>query len=167
MDNLNTIFPDRRELRQESILDAIRELDASTGVNERKVEVEVTQKQGTYAYIRIYLNEEDNTLKSGDIVTLGFPEGNELFETTFVSYGKDVGKKRDQDELVDYVPEDNKKVLCLMFNVDSINTDSDNIPFIRSLFKVGRYFEYQLFKYEEFTVESKEKSFEFFDIDFG
>ncbi len=167
MDNLEADFPSRKNLRENSILDQIRELDASLGVNERKVEVNITQKQTVYAYIRIYLNDEDDTLKSGDKVWLGYPQGEEVFETTFVSYGKDVGKKRDQDELVDYVPEDNTKVLCLMFNVEQVNTNSDNIPFIRSLFKVGRYFEYQLFRYDEFTVKSEAKTVEFFDIDFG
>jgi hypothetical protein len=41
---------------------------------------------------------------------------------------------------------DNKKILCLMIDSDKINKDSKDIPFIRSLFKIGIFYEYQLFK---------------------
>jgi hypothetical protein len=167
MDNLNEEFPIRKSLRYESINNQIKDMDTESVGTKRKVSTKITQAQGTFGYIRVYLSESDDTLKPGDFIDIEYPEGIEKFQTTFISYGKDLGKVRDSDELVDYVPEEDKKVLCLMVNIDHINYNSDHIPFLRSLFKMGRYFQYQLFKYEELNVKSELKDFQFFDINFG
>ena len=50
-----------------------------------------------------------------------------------------------EDEIMNYTDEVDNKILCLMVDLKDINY-SINIPFIRTLFKASRHFEYQLLK---------------------
>ena len=76
---------------------------------------------------------------------------------------------RDNDnQVTNYSGEDDKKVLCLMVDSDRINKNSQDIPFIRTLFKIGRYYEYQLMKRDDLNfIDSKSGDIlDFFDVDF-
>lgn len=134
---------------------------------ERKTSVDIIEEQKTYIWSRIYLNEDDNTLKAGDKVYIKYNISGEVLETTFAAYNKkNVVKDKDGEVVQNYEPEDDKKVLCLAVDVDFVNKPTNDIPFIRTLFKQGRFYEYQLMKLSELTVYSDETEFEFHSIDF-
>ena len=85
----------------------------------------------------------------------------------FITYAKSGLERDHDDELTNYNAEDDKKVLCLMVDEKEIN-ESENIPFIRTLFKLGRHYEYQLVKRDElqFVVERNGIILDYFDSDF-
>ena len=71
------------------------------------------------------------------------------------------------EEIVNYNSEDDMKVLCLMVDEGQVNYNED-IPFVRTLFKVGRHFEYQLVKRSEllFVNDRNGMILDYFDCDF-
>jgi len=165
-------FPERKEIpnRLKSLQSAIQEInldDANFVDYRRHTKSEITQEQATYAYIRVFLREEDHSLVSNDDVKITYTVNDEVLDVKFISYGKDRTNKNNADDIVGYIPEDNRKEICLMVNVDLINKDSENIQFIRSLFRCGRYFEYQLLRHDELEVSANGVNFDYFDIDFG
>ena len=94
-------------------------------------------------------------------------DSNEELKTKFICFGK-TGLQKDYDEeIVNYNSEDDKKVLCLMVDEGQVNYNED-IPFVRTLFKVGRHFEYQLVKRSEllFVNDRNGMVLDYFDCDF-
>ena len=55
-----------------------------------------------------------------------------------------------------------------MVNEEKINYDSEDILYIRKLFKIGRYYEYELLKRSELILTNKrtEETLEYYDIEF-
>ena len=92
-----------------------------------------------------------------------------LFLTVFICYGKtDLTKDHDDlEKITNFNPEDDKKILCLMVNQDHINKGTD-IPFIRTLFKSGIHYEYQLVKRDEliFINSRTNDILDYFDCDY-
>lgn len=154
---------------EKSLIDIIKEIDTSKIVDstEDDVTTKILEEQKTYFWIRIFLNDEENNIEIGDDVSIKYePSGEELL-TKFVSFGK-VGLDSDQGEQMKYYDaEDDKRVLCLMVDESKIN-DNDNIPFIRTLFKNGRYFEYQIIRRNELLFINKRNNvvFEYYDCSF-
>lgn len=129
--------------------------------------MKVIEEQKVYFWIRLYLKDENVNISVGDDITIKYTVSDEELKTKFICYGKK-GLEKDQGELVtQYNTEDDKKVLCLMIDVKSVN-DNNNIPFIRSLFKTGRHYEFQLIKREEllFIVDKNNIVLDWFDSDF-
>ena len=120
-----------------------------------------------YFWTRVYLKEENPNIEIGDEVTLRWTNSGEELKTQFITYGKQGLEKDHEDELTNYNPEDDKKVLCLMVEEEVINK-SEEIPFIRTLFKLGRHYEYQLVKRDElvFTIDKNGIILDYFDCDF-
>ena len=134
----------------------------------RDVKTTFIEKQKVFQWVRVFLKEEDNSFKAGDDITIKYlPTGEEIL-TKFGSYSKDfLGS--DKTETIQYSPDDNKKVLCLMVDLDEINDpkESSKIPFIRTLFKTGRWYQYQLMKRDELLVcKSDGSKIIYFDINF-
>jgi hypothetical protein len=127
----------------------------------------IIEKQTTYIWTRLFLKEELSDIEPGDDVILTYIPSGEQLETKFVCYAKSDSNKNIEDEITQFNTEDDKKILCLMVNQDTINV-SDEIPFIRTLFKEGRHFEYQLFKRDElvFTNKRTNKTIEYFDCSY-
>jgi hypothetical protein len=75
--------------------------------------------------------------------------------------------KDHNDEIVNYNTEDDKKVLCLMVDQDTINKGID-IPFIRTLFKNCIHYQYQLMRREEllFINSRTGDTLDYFDCDY-
>jgi hypothetical protein len=72
-----------------------------------------------------------------------------------------------ESQVTNYNPEDDKKVLCLMVDEERININNQDIPFIKKLFKIGRYYENQVWKKEEMILTKEDGSkLPWFDIDF-
>lgn len=139
-------------------------------LNERKqreTTVNVIEKQKILIWTRVFLNEEDDTLKPGDSVFIEYLETGEKLETTFAAYNKKNNAfNREGDIVTGYEPENDRKVLCLSFDIEWLDNPNNDIPFIRTLFKHGRFYEFQLMKLTELKISSDKKEFEFHSVDF-
>lgn len=168
----NNNFPNRKSLKK-SLLGQIQSLN-SEDYDYKKVSdadylptSKVVEKQKSYFYIRIYLNEENTNIKQNDDVIIHYMPYEEKLSTKFIAYGKLGNDKDSGEDLSNYVAEDNKKVLCLMIDTDKINYDSEDIKFIRTLFRQSRYFQYQMFRSDEFEIVVDNNPLNYYDIDFS
>lgn len=128
--------------------------------------MKIVEEQKVYIWIRLFLKEESNVEIGDDIFMTYIPSGEKL-ETKFICYGKtDMGKDY-EDELTSYNPDDDKKVLCLMVDQEKINKGTD-IPFIRTLFKTGIHYQYQLVRRDDllFINNRTGESLDYFDCDY-
>lgn len=171
-------FPSRKNIietvnnnYQNSIIDAIKQYDIDKvdfkNSNYDTVS-EISEKQKTYFWIRVYLKEEDNILNPNDDISIKYNISGEELECKFICYNKKGLDKDNNNQVTNYSGEDDKKVLCLMVDSDRINGNSSDIPFIRSLFKIGRYYEYQLMRRDDLNFIDKKSGslLEYFDADF-
>ena len=129
-------------------------------------DMKVIEEQKIYIWIRLFLKEESN-VEIGDNIFMTYTPSGEKLETKFICYGKiDMGKDHD-DEIINYNPDDDKKILCLMVDQEKINKGTD-IPFIRTLFKTGIHYEYQLVKRDEllFINSRTNQTLDYFDCDY-
>lgn len=173
---LDEKFPDRKELKytyQKSLVESIKSIDlkdydySKANDAEFAPRTKVTQEQKIYFWIRLYLNEEID-IDPNDVVNIVYTPLNETLETTFVCYSKPYSAKVDVDNLTEYNPNDDKKVLCLMVDQSRINENSDDIPFIRSLFKISKYHEDRVMRRGElkFIMEKNDTELDFSSIGF-
>jgi hypothetical protein len=127
--------------------------------------MKILEEQKVYIWIRLYLKEEANVEVGDDVIITYTPSGEKL-ETKFICFGKE-GMEKDQDGLTNWNSEDNKKVLCLMVDQDRINKGTD-IPFIRTLFKIGIHYQYQLVRRTEllFVNSRTGETLDYFDCDY-
>ena len=128
-------------------------------------DMKVIEEQKVYIWIRLYLKEESD-VEIGDDIFMTYTPSGEKLETKFICFGKE-GMEKDNDGLVNWNSEENKKVLCLMVNQDKINKGTD-IPFIRTLFKTGIHYEYQLVRRDEllFINSRTGETLDYFDCDY-
>jgi len=129
----------------------------------------VVEEQKVYFWIRLFLKEESSNIEIGDDIIIKWIHSGETLDTKFICFDK-TGLSKDHDDLekiINFNPEDDKKILCLMVDEKTINY-SDEIPFIRTLFKNGRHYEYQLVKRDELLFINKRTNevLEYFDTDF-
>ncbi|CAG7580259.1 MAG: hypothetical protein SLAVMIC_00326 [uncultured marine phage] len=124
---------------------------------DRSVETQVTEESKSFSWSRIYLSEEYD-LESGDTITITYTPTGESLDVTFATYDKK-GLNKDQEGkiVVDYTPEDDKKVICLMIDTNQVNADI-TIPFIRTLFKSSKWYQHQMLKRTDLKFECKEKN---------
>ena len=155
----------------EDLVEQVQSLDTtelSDELSKEEQEIkQVVEEQKVYFWIRLYLKEEDSNLEIGDDISIKWTPAGEELKTKFICYGK-TGLQKDYDEeIVNYNSEDDKKVLCLMVDEDMVNHNED-IPFIRTLFKVGRHYEYQLIKRSEllFINDRNDVILDYFDCTF-
>jgi hypothetical protein len=128
--------------------------------------MKIVEEQKVYIWIRLFLKEESN-VEIGDNIFMTYTPSGEKLETKFICYGKtDMGKNHD-DEIINYNPDDDKKVLCLMVDQEKINKGTD-IPFIRTLFKISIHYQYQLLKRDEliFVNSRTGETLDYFDCDY-
>lgn len=171
--NLDINFPKRNDLNKNGYLEKLSNDIMSVDVD--KIDFEkadfsprskIIEKQRTYFWIRVYLNSEIKIVPNDDIF-IKYIHSEEKLETKFICFGKKNLTKDANDEILNYDPEDDKKILCLMVDSDRINKNSEDIPFIRTLFKIGRYYEYQLMRRDELQIlNSNNDVLEYYDIDF-
>jgi hypothetical protein len=129
-------------------------------------DMKVIEEQKIYIWIRLFLKEESN-VEIGDNIFMTYTPSGEKLETKFICYGKtDMGKDHD-DEIINYNPDDDNKVLCLMVDQEKINKGT-NIPFVRTLFKISIHYQYQLVKRDEliFVNSRTGKTLDYFDCDY-
>ncbi len=133
------------------------------------------EKAKIYFWIRVYLSEELKDIEPGDDLNLSYwlndDFGNriivETLVTKFICYSK-TGLTRNEDGVVGYNGIDDPKCLCLMVDEEKINYDSEDILFIRKLFRIGRYYEYQLLRRTDLTltINRTGERLNYYDIEF-
>jgi hypothetical protein len=155
------------------LVEAIKNIDTDENVSGKWVYDEIVattrivEEQKVYFWIRLYLKEENPNVQIGDDITINWTPSGEKLATKFAAYGKQ-GLERDHiGEVTNYNPEDDKRVLCLLIDNKMVNFN-DEIPFIRTLFKTGYHYEYQLVKRDElqFVVNRTNVVLEYYDCDF-
>jgi hypothetical protein len=129
-------------------------------------DMKIVEEQKVYVWIRLYLKEESD-VEIGDDIFMTYTPSGEKLETKFIYYDKKGVMEDHDEEIVNYTGEENKKVLCLMVNQERINKGTD-IPFIRTLFKTGIHYEYQLVRRDEllFINSRTNESLNYFDCDY-
>jgi hypothetical protein len=162
---MNLVKSDYRQ----QLVDIIRKIDTNDISDD--VEVIATSKvvdeQKVYIWIRLHLNQENNNILPGDDVEIKWAPSGETLVTKFVCFGKS-GLERDHlGQVTNYNPDDDRRILCLMVDENEINFSND-IPFIRTLFKTGRHYDYQLVKRSEllFINKKNQQVLDYFDCDF-
>ena len=115
-------------------------------------EVSIIETQKIYLWIRLYLKEEVDIIDGDDYIMEYSPSGENII-AKFISYGKKNLHRDELDQIVNFDPEVDKKVLCLMVDENEINTRKD-IPFIRTLFKVSKFYEFQVIRRSDLTFKN-------------
>ena len=154
--------------RYDNLVEQIKTIDTEVVKDWNKntdPDMKILEEQKVYIWIRLYLKEESD-VEIGDDIFMTYTPSGEKLETKFICFGKE-GMEKDNDGLVNWNSEENKKVLCLMVNQDKINKGTD-IPFIRTLFKTGIHYEYQLVRRDEllFINSRTGETLDYFDCDY-
>lgn len=127
----------------------------------------IIEEQKVYFWTRLYLNDEDPNIEVGDEILISYTPSGEELKTKFICYEKKGLGKDQSDDVTSYNSEEDKRTLCLMIDSKDVNY-SDDIPFIRTLFKTGYHYEYQLLKRDEliFILAKSGMILDYYDIDF-
>ena len=127
------------------------------------------EKQKVYFWIRVYLNEETE-IEPGDDIEIKYINSGETLLSKFICYAKtgDTSIDLEGEVVTNYNAEDNKKVLCLMVDEEKINYDSEDILFIRKLFRIGRHYDHVLLRRSDLvlTNQRNQKELSYYDIEF-
>ena len=153
----------------DNIVELIRTIDTTelTDSVDQNVLSKVTEEQKVYFWIRLYLKDDNINAEIGDDISINWKKSGEKLITKFICYGKTGLSKDYRDEMTNYNPEDDKKCLCLMIDSKMVNFNND-VPFIRTLFKTGYHYEYQLVKREDlqFIIDKNGMILDYFECDF-
>ena len=169
----STEFPSRGQIQknyQDTIIEQAQKinLDKVDFSNEEqfKPRQQVIEKQKIYFWIRVYLHDEIEIEPNTDVF-LTYTLSGEKLETKFICYAKK-GLDKDRDpNIINYNPDDDRKVICLMVDTGRIDKHSQDIPFIRTLFRTSRHYQPQILKLSEISItDSSGREFDYFDIDF-
>ena len=154
--------------RYDNLVEQIKTIDTEVVKDWNKntdPDMKILEEQKVYIWIRLYLKEESD-VEIGDDIFMTYTPSGEKLETKFICFGQE-GMEKDNDGLVNWNSEENKKVLCLMVDQDKINKGTD-IPFIRTLFKSSIHYQYQLMRREEllFINNRTGETLDYFDCDY-
>jgi len=154
-----------------SLYDIIREqlkdVDTQDLSDDIKDHIEINiSPEKVYFWTRVYLKDDNPNIEIGDWIKIVWTPTGEYLRTQFITWGKK-GLDRDSDGVVGWNAEDDKRVVCLMIDESEINTNTE-IPFIRTLFKLGRFYEENIVRRDElqFIIENNGILLEYYDCDF-
>jgi hypothetical protein len=137
----------------DSLVEQIKKIETdelSDNIND-EIEISEVEKQKVYIWLRVFLKDELTDIKEGDNFKIEYSPSGEFLLTKFIAFGKKNSyKDADDYTQIQMITEDDPKVLCLMVDENEIQ-NSQEIPFIRTLFKISRHFEYQVYRREELT----------------
>jgi hypothetical protein len=153
----------------DGIVEAIKSIDTDelTDYLDNTPLSTVIEEQRVYFWIRLYLKEETDNINIGDDIIIKWKPSGEELETKFIAYGKKGLDRNYAGEVTQYVSEDDKRVLSLMIDTKMVNFNNE-IPFIRTLFKTGYHYDYQLLKRTDLVFINKRNNIEleYYDCDF-
>lgn len=138
----------------------------SENINKREAKISIIEESKSYIWIRLFLKEENLDIKQGDDIVIKYTPSGEELEIKFLAYDKKGLQENSEGELID-TKEDDKKILIFMVDEKLINY-SNNIPFIRTLFKSSYHYQEQVYRRFELTFTNKrtEEVYEYFDVNF-
>lgn len=150
------IYEKVKNIDTSDLSDDVDQTSSSTVVEEQKV----------YFWTRLYLKDEID-ISPGDDVSILYTESGEQLSTKFICFEKKGLGTQQTEDVTSYQTEEDKKILCLMVDSNKINY-SEEIPFIRTLFKTGYHYEYQLVKRDEllFILDKSKLILDYYDVDF-
>jgi hypothetical protein len=166
-------FPkDRKEIKKswrDNIINDIKSIDVEK-IDYKgaifKPRSEIKEKQKVFFWIRVFLKEEIDIKPDTDLTITYIPSGEKLV-TKFICYAKKGQNWDGGEEVVNYNPEDDKKILCLMIDSERIDKNSNDIPFIRSLFRISKYYDPQVLRLAELPISLPDGTLiEYYDINF-
>lgn len=166
MSDLNKIGTNHHETLLSQLEAAIESSDPNNWGDEPDIKITQIEKQKVYVWIRIYLEEEDDILKSGDKLTIRYTPNNEELECVFGAYEKEGLNKNHDDEVINYVTEDDKKILCCMIDSERINQDSEDIPTLRTFFRSSRYYTENIYRKSDLEISKDDKIYDYTSISF-
>ncbi len=153
----------------EQLQEQVKDIDTSNLSDDVSSEVisTVTEEQKIYFWTRLYLRDENPNIEIGDDIIMSYTPSGEELKAKFVCFEKKGLGREQTDDVTSYNTEDDKKALCLMIDSKDVNY-SDQIPFIRTLFKTGFHYDYQLVKRDEliFVLEKSGIMLDYYDVDF-
>lgn len=165
-------FPDRKEIQKNyvnSLVEQAKSIDLDKidySDVDFKPRNKIVESQKVYFWIRVYLNEEID-INPDTTVNIEYTGSGEKLETKFICYAKKGAEQNMDENVINYNPEDDKRILCLMIDSERVNNNSEDIPFIRTLFRIGKYYQAQILRNSDLLVsDSSGNKLEFFDIDF-
>ena len=152
----------------DNIIESIKKIKKIDDIPDdiQEVKTKIIEEQKVFFWIRLYINDEDFNIEKGDDIIIKWKPSGEELETKFIAYGKKTMDK-DNDGITKYINEDDKKILSLMVNIKDVNFN-DSIPFLRTLFKSGYHYDYQLVKREDLIFIHKNTGIiiDYYDCDF-
>lgn len=177
---MDNVFPSRKEILenqkkqssdyQQRLINDIRSVDVEKvdfSNGNFKPRAQIVESQKVYAWIRVFLKEEIK-IDTEDSIRMEYLPSGEYIDMQFVCFAKKGLSKDIDGEIVNYNNEDDKKILCIMVDLDKINNHNSDIPFIKTLFRMSNHFEFQLLRTEElkFTNTTKNTDIDFYDTEF-
>jgi len=153
-----------------SIVEQVKKIDTSS-LNDKVDQtpsMKEIEKQLVYIWLRLYIKDDLTDIKEGDGINIQYLPTSEILESKFICYGKKNSIRDSEIEGdIQTSQEDDTKCLILMVDENRIQNGED-IKFIRSLFKISRHFEFQVYRREEliFKNQRTEQVIEYIDCDF-
>ena len=97
----------------EKLVEQVKDMDTDELSDEvdNESSTKVIEEQKIFFWIRLYLSEEDPNVKVGDDITIEWVHTGEKLKTKFAAYGKEGVNKDQGDEMTNYNPEDDKRIL--------------------------------------------------------
>lgn len=170
----NVYFPDRKSVVRSDV-HLTKIVDQAKSINLEKVSFEgedfqpktrIIQKQKIYLWMRLYLKEEID-IKPETKISVLYLDGQEMIETYFMFFGKKGLERDKQGEIINFNPEDDRKILCLLVDAEKIDINNADIPYMKTLFTLGKFYTPQYIKKYDFSfVLDDGKQIEFYDIEF-
>lgn len=153
----------------ERIKEQVQDINTENLTNNvsKEISIEITEKQKVYFWIRLYVENEFLNIEPNDDLVMEYKWApGEKITTKFVCYGKKGLQKDHEGQIVGYNQEDDRKIICLLVDSDYVNY-SNEIPFLRKLFKTSFHFEEEIIKRNDLTFinQRTNENIEYFDID--
>jgi len=164
-------FPDRKEIKKtyvDNIIEQAKLIDVEKidyTNSDFKPRNQIIEEQKVYFWIRVYLHDEVSIDPNTD-VTLTYLGSGEKLITKFICYAKKGAEKNQDENVINYNPDEDKKVWCIMIDSNRIDNNSQDIPFIRSLFRISRWYSPQILRLSDLDISYNDTSISYYDIDF-
>lgn len=144
----------------DQIVEQIKNIDTgelSDDVDQSPAIAEI-EKQRIYIWIRLYLKDEVKDLQEGDDFLIKYSYTGDELLTKFICFGKKHSfKDSDGETEISMATDDDPLCLCLMVDEEIIKK-SEDIPFIRTLFKVSEHYQEQVYHRDELTFTNTRTS---------
>ncbi len=130
------------------------------------------EKSKIYFWIRVYLSEETE-IEPGNDIEIKYIHSGETLIVKFIGFSKKDGQhvkfENVDSTITDYCAEDDTKCLCLIVDEEKIKYDSEDIPIIRKLFKIGRHYDHVLLRRDELILTNINNGMKlnYYDVDFS